>query len=198
MTESGKTNKTNMTERVFTESALYNEVLVACETALLNSGQFHKREIMKGCHNEAFTEVIRWDWVVKKIEAGHRMPGGEVHLIPVAESFFKAKSSKEKAAMLLDESDPAYTKDSSFPGKFVAQGYGKRTAGWVLGTFAGGRFALYKVKVSLNQVKGRADNARKLGRSVAKQLIAAGTPDKAAEIMRTAGLKPPLAIKQRS
>jgi hypothetical protein len=183
--------KKNMTERIFAESELYQNVLAACEKALAGSGQFNKLDIMKKVRNEALTNDMRWDWIIKKITDGHHMPGGKVELISVAESFFKA-SSKARAAMMLDEDDPKYTKELSFAGKYVAHGYGKRTAGWVLATYAEGRFALYKVRLSSSLTKGRAHANRQFGSTVAKKLVTDGTPGKAAEIASAAGVKQPV------
>jgi hypothetical protein len=191
MTKKAKTSaKKNMTERTFAESELYQNVLAACEKALAGSGQFNKLDIMKKVKNEALTNDMRWDWIIKKITDGHHMPGGRVELISVAESFFKA-SDKARAAMLLDEDDPKYTKELSFPGKYCAHGYGKRTAGWVLATYAEGRFALYKVKLSGALTKGRVHATRKFGSTVAKRLVTDGTPGKAAEIATAAGIRQP-------
>jgi hypothetical protein len=180
--------KKNMTERTFAESELYTNVLTACEKALATQGQFHKLDIMKKLKNEALVNDMRWDWIVRKLQAGHDMPGGKVELISVAESFFSAKP-KARAAMLLDEDDPKYVKELSFAGKYVAHGYGKRTAGWVLATYAEGRFALYKVKLSSALIKGRVIANRRFGTGVTKKLLSDGKPDKVAQIAHAAGIK---------
>jgi hypothetical protein len=184
MTKKSKTakpSKMNMTEQRFADSQLYVDVLKACEESLDLFSQFNKRAIMRFLNNEAFTDTIRWDWIVRKIEEGHQMPSGKVQLIAVAESFFKAKA-KDKAAM---------GTDASFPGNYIATGYGKRTAGWVLATYADGRFALYKVKQVANNITGRNNRNRALGEFVSQRLASEGNTARAIEIAKATGIPVP-------
>lgn len=180
-------NKRNMTEQRFADSQLYTDVLAACEKALLFEGQINKLNIMRECHNEALVDNIRWDWIIKKISASKDMPGGEVQLIPVAERFFKA-NAKTKAAMHVDPSDPSYVAGVSFPGKYIAHGYGKRISGWVLATHAEGRFALYKVDLMRKNAEGRTRKLKEFAGSAVKALAKNGENARAAQIAKVAGL----------
>lgn len=178
----------NMTESLFAASDLHQKVLAAARKALLADGCFHKEDIMKEAKDVFLIDAVRWDWIVRKLTADKSFPGGGVELISVAEFFFKA-SAKTKAAM---NTDYTYKHEDSFPGKYVAQGYGKRTAGWVLATFAEGRFALYKAELSKKNADGRTKQNQALGTAVTGKLISEGKTAKVAAIAQASGIPAPV------
>lgn len=183
----------NMTEARFAESELHQKVLKACTDALVNVGQFRKARIMDEVNDAAMIDSVRWDWIVRKIRKGNSMPSGKVELIAVAESFFKA-DRKKKAAMHVDY----VTKESdSFPGKYVAQGCGKRTAGWVLATFAEGRFALYKAELMRKNSDGKKRNLEDFAATTTNSLKALGENGQVNQIAAIAGIKRPRLTKSK-
>jgi hypothetical protein len=190
----------NMTDALFTQSDLHQKVLDACRAALVAEQCFRKDEIMKTVRDVFLIDAVRWDWIVKKLKADKSFPGGGVDLIPVAESFFKA-NAMEKAAMKADypagEDPTQYKHHPAFPGKWTATGFGKRTAGWVMATYADGRFALYKAELAMKNVNGRAKQNRELGAAVTRQLISQGNTAKVAEIAKVTGIPVPKMIAKR-
>jgi hypothetical protein len=83
---------------------------------LERQGAFSKLQVLEALRFEAVAEAIRWDYVREALEEDIGCD-----LVPVVEAFFTPPRSKEK------RDHPV----SQFPEKYLASGYGKRTAGFV-------------------------------------------------------------------
>jgi hypothetical protein len=176
----------NMTEALFASSDLHQKVLNDCIGKLMIDGCFRKEEVMADVHDSFLIDSVRWDWIVKKLIDDKSWPGGSINLIPVAESFFKAKAAEKRAMQITD--------DPLLVGTYMAHGYGKRTAGWVMGTFAEGRFALWKADMAQKNIAGRKKQNGEFGKAITKQLIHGGKTEKVVEIAKVTGIPVPRKI----
>ena len=105
-------------------------------------GFFEVEEVIEKTGFKLVSPAVRWDYIVRWIEEGQ-----PYFLIPVAASFFP-KTRKEKA--FKRENEP-----TAVPEKYIATGYGKRTAGYVAGNRDNEHFVRYQIKTNANRGKGK-------------------------------------------
>jgi hypothetical protein len=132
-------------------------------------GVFHKEKVIDKCNMRAIASSIRWDYVKRMIEEEWGQPD---MLFPLAQSFWTGPRDKD-GNLTVDES--ALDKDKVLnPGKYIASGHGKKTAGYGLICDETGHFALYVLRVlerrqgkprALSKNKPRAWRLRSAARS---------------------------------
>jgi hypothetical protein len=119
-------------------SAAYIALVATAVNSLTTKGSFSRVEVMAANPQYAvFEDAVNWKYVVRMIEEQEK-----VTLIPLAASYFKRHAR-------IDE--------KSFPERFAAVGYGKKTAGYALATLQYGHFVVYL----LEHKRKRADGVAK-------------------------------------
>ena len=93
------------------ECAIHQSVMELATQRLEKDGAFHKAEVIDELGLRVMEDSIRWDYVRDFIQEDQ---GSE--LVPVAAKYFKQHTKNEELAN---------------PEKFIATGYGKKTAGFV-------------------------------------------------------------------
>lgn len=122
------------------QSKVYQEILNACDGALIATGAFQKDEILTMTGYDAIAKSMRWDYIAEFLQADFGYS-----LIAVAQSFFDDKVWKKKADSI----------DHVLAGRYTATGHGKRTAGYALAMLHGGRLLLYRTEVDAAAAKGK-------------------------------------------
>lgn len=128
---------------------IHQSVLRECARLLSEHGYFRKSSIVDKLHLEGVEQAIRWDYIVDFLED----KDGEfaMTICPVPERFFKDR-------IYLKQGDFADTEPSFEPSfavhRYSAGGHGKKTTGYVRGSFSGGRFLLYRVERLADQING--------------------------------------------
>jgi hypothetical protein len=98
------------------QSKIYQELQAEARNQLSLHGCFAKADVIKACGFEAVEDSIRWDYIREFLEHDE---GCE--LVPVVSLYFMSPKTKER------RENPIELK----PEKYLAQGWGKKTAGFV-------------------------------------------------------------------
>jgi hypothetical protein len=162
---------------------MHQSIYIFVRHLLNTDGYFEISKVIEKTSCGAVQNAIRWDYIVRMVQEGRTVSEEpeamereleKLTLIPLAEPFFKTKP-KHRSLELLQ--------------RFIAQGYGKRTAGYgVLGILEG-RIA---VKIRDNkeaQIVGQSQALAKLNEDLETQgLIALDSPEHRLEITHTTEL----------
>ena len=137
------------------DDPLYKTIVRSAENILEALGAFSKEEALKQAGFAILDDsVFRWDYIKRMIEDKN-----DTELIPLASQFFSAKRDKRHST--------SYPPDQ-FPERYLAHGYGKKTAGFCTAEQRNGHFFLTQLKIKHEQVKGRAkahDRLLRVGRT---------------------------------
>lgn len=133
------------------ECPVHSALLEAAYDELNQHGVFSKEEVLELTGYSSVSDSVRWDYIVEWLREEFR-----VELIPVREALFK-RHSKEKLKRM--------------PEKYIAQGYGARTAGWASVDWAGNAPIVVKrleqrakmVNGTKERFEDYIDNIRKCG-----------------------------------
>ena len=92
-------------------------------------------------YNSLPVTAVRWDYVKRMIDDGEAQ-----ELIPLATSFFTRPLKTDR--------EPGI--DERLPGRFIATGFGKTTAGFALATQKNDHFVIYSLTHKRNRALGVA------------------------------------------
>ena len=112
-------------------SALFDRALDLLE----DNGYFSKDEVTDACHFEAIADSIRWDYIKERIEETHG-----VNLLPVCSRFFRTHVEGKDGGRIRTADERKVS-----PGKYLAGGHGKKTAGYCNVTLDDGKLAIKKL-----------------------------------------------------
>jgi hypothetical protein len=137
---------------------------MAAEYLTRPPGVFHKERVIDKCNMRAVASSIRWDYVKRMIEDEW---GQADMLFPLAQSFWTGPRDKD-GNLTVEES--FLDKDKVLnPGKYIASGHGKKTAGYGLICDETGHFALYVLKHKNKVAQGTRKAAGKTASAIEKQ-----------------------------
>jgi len=114
---------------------IHKVVLDSVQDALVEVGYFSKDEILEGLDFTAVSESIRWDYIREFIQSDL-----DIELVPVVSRFFKAYV-KDASGNRVKTSDERKIR----PEKYLAQGNGKKTAGYCNITLDEGTLAVRRL-----------------------------------------------------
>jgi len=148
---------------------MHSAIRDAALELLGTSGVFRKDRVVKTASADAVADSINWDFIRRMIEEEY----GEYSLMPLAESFWKAKPSKRSPQPVLDPDtgEPldhegqiaAFEEEKRLnPGKFLASGYGKKTAGFGLVSSQNGSITLQYLDRKVKAKEGVEKASRKV------------------------------------
>lgn len=119
---------------------IHSAVLEECGKQLVDKGYFNKDQVIEKLRFTAIEDSIRWDYLAHFLaepELGHNF-----EVVPVAQKFFKStKADRDRAAEEVDSRGRL----GNF-GQYLAGGHGKKTAGYAVVNFEGGRLALKRAQ----------------------------------------------------
>jgi hypothetical protein len=101
-------------------------------------GYFAKAEVLKATGYGIFEDDLRWDYVRRMIEEKYK-----TELVPLCAAFFKRESK------------------DIVPGKLIAGGHGKRTAGYAITSQKNEHLVLARLNRRRAQADGNAEKANK-------------------------------------
>jgi hypothetical protein len=135
------------------KSPYYTVIKDACIVRLEEWGKFSKRQVMEATGFDVFDDsVIRWDYIKLMID---KEKGTE--LVPMVQSFFNATATERgREAGLTREQE-----EREFPGRFIAQGHGKKCAGYALMEERNGHFVLRYLTYKRSKAGGAIKAANK-------------------------------------
>ena len=123
-------------------SEVYCKIIEDAVTKLHDVGHFAKIDVLKATGYDVFDEnEIRWDYVKRIIEEDH-----DTELVPLASAFFKRHAREEEVV---------------FPWRFIAQGYGKKTAGFAIVSQRNGHFVTQHLRLKRARTSGAIKGADK-------------------------------------
>jgi hypothetical protein len=135
------------------KSPHYQKMRDAAIRRLREWGHFSKHAVMQETEFDVFDDGdIRWDYIKLMID---EELGTE--LMPVAQSFFNAVATERgREAGLTREQEVV-----QFPGRFLAQGHGKKCAGYALMEERNGHFVLRYLNNKRSKAGGTVKAANK-------------------------------------
>jgi len=141
-----------LTRKIARESDLYIKVMDEAVSQLTANSYFNKDEVAIAAGAEAFIDVLRWDYIRGFIDEDH---GTE--LIPLVSRFFIASylDGPKKGRHRVKTAEERRVN----PGKYIAQGNGKKTAGYCLLSMDDGILGLQRLRQKQNQSKGSDDSS---------------------------------------
>lgn len=118
-------------------SKVYQEIIAEAIADLGNFGFFHKDDILEAADYTTVGDTIRWDYVAEEIKA--RL---HTELVPLGSSFFTRHRHDEEVLN---------------PGKFIAGGHGKKTAGYAAVIPENDHLVIHRVHQRAAQIEGSAE-----------------------------------------
>jgi hypothetical protein len=94
------------------QSPIYQAILEAAQSEIELHGCFSKETVLEKAGADAVADAIRWDYIREFLAAEYE---GGVDLIPMVERYFKRHSKDEERIN---------------PERYIAQGHGKKCAGF--------------------------------------------------------------------
>lgn len=193
--------QTNVTDAVFQKATVQMMVYNECRVRLNRDGLFNKDEVLEHLGLTDVADRIWWEQIVKRLKAGltaftqkkNYNDRPEVEIYPVVRAFFKADSDA-KQAMQTGVKTATRQWDDSFTGRYLAGGYGKKTAGWVLAHHANGRFAIRRAEVMIDRMNGIKGRIANEADTVVKKLISDGTTANVTTLATKAGIPVPKSL----
>jgi hypothetical protein len=169
----------NVTDAVFQRATVQMMVYEECLTRLNAGGMFRKADILASLGLEDVADRIWWEQILKRLKAGfNAFTDGKnysdqpvVELYPVVERFFRADADAQaKQAIESGIKTIGREWDDSWPAHYLAGGYGKKTAGWVLAHHANGRFAIHRTDMDVRRISGLKNRIAAQARTVMKEI----------------------------
>jgi hypothetical protein len=128
-------------------SRVYRDIVTDAVDRLTHAGSFAKKDVLGATALDVFDdESIRWDYVKRIIEADH-----DTELIPMASVFFKEGQRNGRR----DTRHGAAFPPAQFPERYIATGYGKKTAGFCIASGENGHFVVHTLKMIRGAVRGK-------------------------------------------
>ena len=132
---------------------MHRAVVARAIEDLENVGVFRKSRVLARAKAEAVVDGINWEFIKRMIEEEDKM--GKYCLIPLAESFWKTPRRKQvckdegkefteaqvEADYKMQVQEDVHNRAKN-PGKFIASGHGKKTAGYGLITKDNGAISI--------------------------------------------------------
>ena len=113
----------------------------------MDTGRFSKDEVLAATGYDVFDDTsVRWDYIKRIIEEDHN-----TELIPMASVFFRENQRMGRK----DKRHGAAYPPDRFPERYIATGYGKKTAGFVIATNENGHFVVHRLKMIRGGVRGK-------------------------------------------
>jgi len=206
-----------MTKQLFDRSKPHQDILAECTARLAETSVVRKDKVIDKLGYADVVDSINWDAIAERLKTGvvqasraaaeaeaeaAGKPKPTVDLFPVAEAFFKADAQAKKA-MLTGQRTPGRVDakgnpyDDSFPGRYIAHGHGKKCVGYVIATYADGRFAAYVTELRRAQANGKLTKLKEMGERVTRRLVDEGKPGQVPTIAKHAGVTDLTAIPAR-
>lgn len=142
-------NPTYIKYSTFLKCPVHQSVCEECLARLTSVGYFEKEAVLRAKFLSTMSGAIQWQFVQQWLDEKN---GARV--VPVSSAFFRLKdhytNPDAKAAAELRLSNP---------GRCLASGHGKRTAGYVAVTFQGGVLAQTKLEIRKRVAVGTARSA---------------------------------------
>jgi hypothetical protein len=152
------------------QTPLYQEIIRQCVIRLeVSPYVFRKDEVMEAANAVPFADSINWSFVQRWLEEGDDkalvdgpLPEGygEGSLIPVVGSFWDGRDGVSREDIPEDR--------MKHPGKYIAQGHGKRTAGYALVCEENGELALKVQRIKCARARGVNESRVATEQSIAK------------------------------
>jgi len=142
---------------------IHQAVLDKLQDKLLTTGYFSKDEVLEDLRFSAMSESIRWDYLREFVEEDL-----SIELIPVVSRFFKAYVKDSSGARVKTTAERVVS-----PEKYIAQGNGKRTAGYCSIEVDGGGLAIRR----LSQKKAMTNGVGKAYMQFVEALASKGIAD---------------------
>jgi hypothetical protein len=137
--------------------AIHQSIMERASEDLEHAGAFNKEDILETLSLKVMEDSVRWDYIRDFLQDDQ---GCE--LVPVAASYFKRHKRDEELTS---------------PERFIASGYGKKTAGFVSVSLENDHLVVCRVKQRQKMANGAGKKFREYAEAVQSRRVSLGAPE---------------------